>query len=181
MGQLSFSPPFHYRFGVHSVLPLAEQGIAYVSSEDVSYGKGPMAHASIVDIRDPANPFLLSMLPRPVPPPGSGYRDFSEKGGWQGPHNLNHLQHNPDVERQGDRLYLAYFNAGLRIFDVSHPRLPREVGYFILPDPMQRYGPMPEGRLVVQTEDVLVDRRGFIYITDKNQGLWVLQYQGGAN
>jgi hypothetical protein len=30
---------------------------------------------------------------------------------------------------------------------------------------------MPEGRLVVQTEDVRVDRRGFTYITDKNQGL----------
>jgi myo-inositol-hexaphosphate 3-phosphohydrolase len=37
---------------------------------------------------------------------------------------------------------------------------------------------MPEDRLVVQTEDVLVDRRGYIYITDKNQGLWVLQYTG---
>jgi hypothetical protein len=176
VGQLSFSPPFHDCFGVHSVLPLPEQGIAYVNSEDVSYGTGPMAHASIVDIRDPAKPFLLSILPRPVPPSGAGYRDFSEKGGWQGPHNLNQLQHNPDVERQGDLLYLSYFNAGLRIFDVSHPRLPQEVGYFIPPDPTQRYGPMPEGRLVVQTEDVLVDRRGFIYITDKNQGVWVLKY-----
>jgi hypothetical protein len=113
-----------------------------------------------------------------VPPLGYGYRDFSERGGWQGPHNLNHLQHNSDVERQGDRLYLSYFNAGLRIFDVSHPRLPQEIGYFIPPDPTQRYGPMPEGRLVVQTEDVLVDRRGFIYITDKNQGLWVMKYEG---
>ena len=178
IGRLPFSPPFHRRFGVHSVLPLPDQGVAYVTSEDVSYGTGPMAHASIVDIRDPTNPFLLSILPRPVPPPGYGYRDFSEKGGWQGPHNLNHLQHNPDVERQGDLLYLAYFNAGLRIFDVSHPRLPREIGHFIPPDPTQRYGPMPEGRLVVQTEDVLVDRRGFIYITDKNQGLWVLKYEG---
>jgi hypothetical protein len=59
---------------------------------------------------------------------------------------------------------------------VSHPRLPQEVGYFIPPDPTQRYSPMPEGHLVAQTEDVLVDRRGFIYITDKNQGLWVLKY-----
>ncbi|NEU73242.1 hypothetical protein PI95_011870 [Hassallia byssoidea VB512170] len=178
IGKLPFSPPFHSRFGVHSVLPLPEKGIAYVASEDVSYGKGPMAHASIVDIRDPENPFLLSIMPRPVPPTGYGYRDFSEKGGWQGPHNINHLQHNPDVEKQGDLLYLAYFNAGLRIFDVSHPRLPQEVGYFIPPDPKKRFGPMPEGRLVVQTEDVLVDRRGYIYITHKNQGLWILKYQG---
>jgi myo-inositol-hexaphosphate 3-phosphohydrolase len=32
---------------------------------------------------------------------------------------------------------------------------------------------MPQGELVTQTEDVLVDRRGYLYISDKNQGLWV--------
>lgn len=177
IGRLPFSPPFHSRFGIHSVLPLPKQGIAYVNSEDVSYGGGAAAHASIVDIRDPANPFLLSILPRPVPPAGYGYSDFSEKGGWQGPHNINHLQHNPDVQKQGDLLYLTYFNAGLRVFDVSKPRLPQEVGYFIPPDPEKRFGPMPEERLVVQTEDVLVDRRGYIYISHKNQGVWILKYQ----
>ena len=31
---------------------------------------------------------------------------------------------------------------------------------------------------MTQSEDVLVDRRGFIYLTDKNQGLWVLRYTG---
>ncbi|HZU03678.1 MAG TPA: hypothetical protein VFA10_28700, partial [Ktedonobacteraceae bacterium] len=95
-----------------------------------------------------------------------------------GPHNCNHLQHNPDVQPQGDLFYLAYFNAGLRVYNVAHPRLPLEVGFFLPPDPRQRYGPMPQGRLVTQTEDVLVDRRGFIYITDKNQGLWILRYTG---
>jgi hypothetical protein len=28
----------------------------------------------------------------------------------------------------------------------------------------------------VQTEDVLVDARGYIYITHKNQGLWILRH-----
>ena len=31
---------------------------------------------------------------------------------------------------------------------------------------------------MAQTEDVLVDTRGFIYITDKNQGLYILKYKG---
>jgi hypothetical protein len=119
-------------------------------------------------------PLLLSILPRPVPPPGYSYRNFSEKGSWQGPHSLNPRQHNPDVEKQGNQFDHRYFNAGLRIFDVWHPRSSQEIGYFIPPDPAQRYGPMPERRLVVQTEDVVVDRRGFTYITDKSQGLWVL-------
>ena len=31
------------------------------------------------------------------------------------------------------------------------------------PEPRRRYGPMPQGELVTQTEDVLVDRRGYLY------------------
>jgi hypothetical protein len=181
IGRLDFSPPFHASLGVHGVLPLPEKGLAYVNSEDVSYGKGPLHHASIVDISNPAAPRLLSTLPLPTPPPGASYRDFFEKGGWSGPHNINHLQHNPSVEKQGDLFYIAHFNAGLRIYDVSNSRSPVEVGFFMPPEPTKRYGPLPLGRLVLQTEDVLVDRRGFIYITDKNQGLWVLKYNAGAS
>jgi hypothetical protein len=32
--------------------------------------------------------------------------------------------------------------------------------------------------VVTQTEDVLVDTRGYIYITDKNWGMWILRYAG---
>jgi len=31
---------------------------------------------------------------------------------------------------------------------------------------------------VTSTEDVVVDARGYIYITDKNQGVWILKYAG---
>ena len=82
------------------------------------------------------------------------------------------------MQRQGDLFYIAHFNAGLRVYDVANVRTPREVGYFIPPEPTRRYGPMPEDALVLQTEDVVVDRRGYIYISDKNQGLWILRYTG---
>lgn len=177
IGQLSFSPPFHSQFSVHSVLPLPEKGLAYANSEDTSYGKGPLHHASVVDISDPSNPMLLSLFPEPVPPAGVPYRDFFEKGGWSGPHNINLLQHNRDVEKQCELFYIAHFNAGLRVYNVTDPRKPVEVGHFMPPEPTKRYGPMTEGKLVLQTEDVLVDRRGFIYITHKNQGLWILKFQ----
>lgn len=176
VGRLPFSPPFHSRFGVHGVLPLPGRDIAFANSEDVSYGTGPAHHASLVDISDPRNPFLLSLLPEPVPPRGAEYADFSARGGWSGPHNVNHHQHHPDVQRQGDLLHIAHFNAGLRIYDISNPRLPYEAGYFMPPEPTRRYGPMPEGELTLQTEDVVVDRRGYIYVTDKNQGLWILRH-----
>jgi hypothetical protein len=173
IGRLDFSPPFHARFGVHGVLPLVEKGIAYVNSEDVSYGKGPLPHASIVNITDLKNPTLRTLLPRPVSQDGI---DFRKKPGWSGPHNINHLQHNPDVQKQDTLLYLTYFNAGLRVFNVANPDHPYEAGYFLSPHPTKRYGPLPQGELVRQTEDVLVDRRGYIYITHKNQGIWILKY-----
>jgi len=50
----------------------------------------------------------------------------------------------------------------------------REVGYFMPPDPERRFGVFPT-RLVAQTEDVIVDARGYAYLSDKNQGLYVVR------
>jgi hypothetical protein len=107
----------------------------------------------------------MSLFPLPSPPAGESYTNFCNKGGRFGPHNTNLEQHLPDVEKQGDLIYLTYFNAGLRIFDIKDPRMPRETGWFIPPTPPKRFGPIP-AKLVTQTEDVLVDTRGNVYITD---------------
>ena len=45
------------------------------------------------------------------------------------------------------------------------------------PQPSERAGPLPRD-LVTQSEDVLVDTRGYIYVTDKQWGLWILRYTG---
>ncbi len=162
--------------GVHSVLPLASRKIAVVNSEAIREDcQEPLNHASLVDIADPAKPTLLSLFPLPVPPAGVPYKNFCEKGGRFGPHNQNQHHHNPDVERSDKLVYLTYFNAGLRIVDIADARQPREVGWFLPPDPVKRYGPLPK-KLVAQSEDVLVDARGTIYLTEKNQGLWILRY-----
>ncbi len=174
ISRLDFSPPFHDRFGVHGALPILEKGIAFVNSEDVSYGKGALAHASIVDIKDIENPKLISLFPQPLIEKGRSYR---EERGWSGPHNFNHLLHNPDVQPQGDLFYITWFNAGLRVYDVSDVNVPKEIGYFVPPNPAKRFGRMPEDELVVQTEDVLVDKRGYIYITDKNMGIFILKME----
>ena len=163
----------------HSVVKVRGKPLLLVNSESGPEMCGePLNFAAVVDIADPAKPTLMSLLPLPVPPPGAPYADFCAKGGRFGPHNVNQNQHSPDVEKQGDLVYLTYFNAGLRIFDISKPTLPKEVGWFIPAEPTKRYGPNPTTKLVVQTEDVLVDRRGYIYITGKNEGLWILRYTG---
>ena len=81
--------------------------------------------------------------------------------------------------RDDNLVFLTYFNAGLRIVDIADARLPREVGYFVPPDPATRRGPQPS-RLVPQSEDVVVDARGVIYVTDKNHGVYVLRYRPAA-
>ena len=131
----------------------------------------------MIDIKNLSKPQMISILPVPAPPEGLPYTDFCDKGGRFGPHNVNLEYHLPDVEKQGDLIYLTYFNAGLRIFNVADPRLPKETGWFIPPTPVKRLGPLP-AKLVNQTEDVLVDTRGNIYITDKQWGLFILRYSG---
>ena len=112
-----------------------------------------------------------------MPPAGEAYTDFCDKGGRFGPHNTSLEYHLPDVEKQADLIYLTYFNAGLRVFNIKDARLPKEVGWFIPPQPTKRIGPLP-AKLVNQTEDVLADTRGNIYITDKQWGLFILHYTG---
>jgi hypothetical protein len=135
----------------------------------------PLAIAAMIDIRNEARPRLMSLFPTPAPPKNLPYTDFCDKGGRFGPHNTNLEYHLPDVEKQGDLIYLTYFNAGLRLYDIKDPQLPKEVGWFVPPPPVKRYGLLPYDKLVSQTEDVLVDTRGNIYITDKNWGLFIIR------
>jgi hypothetical protein len=178
VGQLDFTPPFLSNIGVHSALPLTARKLALANSESIAEDcREALNHTSLVDLSNPSRPTLLSVFPVPVPPPGLPYTNFCQKGGRFGPHNINQNQQSPYVQKSDRLVYLTYFNAGLRIYDTSDPRAPREVGWFIPPDPVQRYGVLPT-KLVLQTEDVLVDARGYIYITQKNQGLWILRFTG---
>ena len=179
IGQLMMSPPFASSIGVHTVIPVPERNLAFINSEAIAEDcKEPLQQASIIDISDLTRPRLMALFPLPLPPADWPIKSFCERGGRFGPHNQNTLLHNPFVQPQGNLVYLTYFNAGLRIYDTSTPTAPREVGYFLPPDPTHRYGVFPKGKLVAQTEDVLVDTRGYIYITDKNQGLYILRYTG---
>jgi hypothetical protein len=72
---------------------------------------------------------------------------------------------------------MAYFNAGLQIFDVADPFVPVETGWYVPEDARERRGTLPSD-LVTQFEDVLVDARGYVYCTDKNHGLFVLRVTG---
>ena len=67
----------------------------------------------------------------------------------------------------------------MRVYDIRDARQPKEFAYFVPADPTVRIGTKPS-RLVAQSEDVLVDRRGFIYLSDKNHGIHILQIETNA-
>lgn len=180
VGRLDFAPPFNPNIAVHSVLPLPARGVAVANSEAIATrGNEPLNHASTVDISDPSRPRLLATFPVPTPPMGAPFGSFYDRGGRFGPHNTNMAYHSPFTDHSDRLIYLTYFNAGLRIVNIEDPRNPYEVGYFLPPDPVQRFGPQPPDALVLQSEDVLVDARGNIYLSNKNQGLWILRHAAG--
>jgi len=180
ISRLDFGPLFGPTYlSVHTSMPYLERNLAIVNSEAIAEQCGEALNfAGLVDIADLEAPRLIAHFPLPQPPAGEPLNFFCDRGGRFGPHNQNELQHNPLIEQQGDLVYLTWFNGGLRIYDISTPRNPQEVAWFLPPDPRERRGPLPQTALVTQSEDVIVDTRGNIFMSHKNQGIWVLRHTG---
>lgn len=171
---LSAYPPLGSSCGMHTVVPLPGRGLAIVNDEALAEKRDePLNFAGLVDISDEEDPMFLSMFPVPEVPAGRP-DDFWMRGGRFGPHNQHQPQGRPCLQQSGDLVYLTYFNAGLQVFDIADAHRPRIVASFIPDEPRERRGPKPSD-LVTQVEDVLVDRRGVIYISEKNSGITVLR------
>jgi hypothetical protein len=163
--------------GIHTYLPLPRRKLALINDEAIrENGDEDLNMAGIVDISDETKPRMISLLPLPEPPPESGLKNFYEKAGRFGPHNHHHPNHQACLEDRDDIAYLTYFNAGLRVYDIRDARQPKEFAYFVPGNPESRIGTKPS-KLVAQSEDVLVDWRGYIYLSDKNHGIHILRLE----
>lgn len=179
VSRLEHGPAFGSRIGMHTVLPVPDRPLAVVNTEAIAeLAAEPYPVAGVVDLADETAPRLISLFPHPVPAAGAPYPNFNQRGGRFGPHNQHHHQNDPHLFRSSTLVYLTWFNAGLRVYDISDPYLPREVGWFLPADPVVRRGLLPRSALVTQSEDVLVDARGYAYLTDKNHGLHVVRFMG---
>ena len=179
ISRLTFGNALCNPLGVHTYLPIPTRKLAIVSGEAI-YEKSeePRNYAMIVDVKDEKQPRVLSIFPMPVPEPDAPYGNFQTRGGRCGPHNWHMYQTGKDYIDYDDTLvFNAHFNAGLRAYDISDPYVPREVGFFLPEDPAVRRGPLPKA-LTVSFEDILIDSRKNMYVTDKNYGLFILRYTG---
>ncbi|HWF12836.1 MAG TPA: hypothetical protein VG272_03805 [Candidatus Acidoferrales bacterium] len=85
----------------------------------------------MVDVKDPKNPKIIGFFPRPAAPSDAPYTDFCFARGRFGSHNtqcwLAPGTSNPSI------VVIAWFNAGVRVFDISNPTQPKEIAWFVPP------------------------------------------------
>jgi hypothetical protein len=144
----------------HTCLPLAGRQLLLVTDETVKDRCAGEEHlVRLIDVSDPANPTEVGVCP---PPEG----DFCSRGLRFGPHNAH--ENRPGSYQSAELVFVTYFNAGLRVYDVSDAANPVEVAYW-LPE-------TPEGQEAIQINDVFVAADLHVYVTDRiGGGVYVLR------
>jgi len=98
--------------------------------------------------------------------------NYCARGARFGTHSTEENFNNP---LYGKLTTIAYFNGGLRVFDIREPYAPTQVAFYV---PEANANTAPAGYM---TNNAEVDNRGFIYIVDRNgAGMDILQLQGCA-
>lgn len=170
ISHLNWHPPFGGY--IHTALPLPSRGLLVVACESTK----PTCEEDgdkrnwLVDVREERQPVTISTFPRPTPPKGSPWSDYCERPLRFGPHNVH--ENRPGSFHSETLIFATYYNAGLRIVDISDQFRPTEVGHFVPPS--------PPGQEAPQINDVFVDSDGLIYLTDRIRGgMYVVEYTGG--
>jgi hypothetical protein len=192
-------PPMH---GAHTVFPVPQMPIAEFSKNllgktrdflvitDEAIQKECLEGrqmAWFVDATTETKPFGVASW---TVPEKSG--NFCSRGGRFGTHSSNE-SFTPVYYKK--IMFFAHFNAGVRAVDIRDPFNPKEIGFYIpavnkntvvLQTPAgQGAAQLPyteaANRLAIQTNNVEVDDRGYIYIVDRaNSGMHILELTGAA-
>src|ERR1700676_517773 len=133
----------------------------------------------VVDITTESKPFGVATW---TVPEASG--NFCGRGGRFGTHSSNENFTPIYYQRV---MFFAHFNAGVRAVDIRDPFHPQEIGYYI-PAVTEKTdkrcvgtGSEQRCKVAIQTNNVEVDDRGYIYIVDRaNTGLHILELTGTA-
>ncbi|HEV2199261.1 MAG TPA: hypothetical protein VGR73_05540 [Bryobacteraceae bacterium] len=110
--------------------------------------------------------------------------NFCTAGGRFGTHSS---QENMTPVFNNRVMFVAHFNAGVRALDIRDPYKPKEIGYYIpaITDKTDKrcVGDEKDGhcKIAIQTNNVDVDDRGYIYAVDRaNTGMHILDLTGSA-
>jgi hypothetical protein len=139
----------------------------------------PRQRVFVVDVTDEKTPVGVATFNVPESP-----GEFCSRGGRFGSHSSNENQPTMYAQRI---VFVAWFNAGVRAVDIRDPFHPRELGHYI-PATTDRTDKRcvktdagERCKVAIQTNNVDVDDRGYIYIVDRaNTGLHILELTGEA-
>jgi hypothetical protein len=98
--------------------------------------------------------------------------NYCGRGARFGVHSSEENFHNP---LYGTLTAIAYFNGGVRIWDIREPQAPMEVAFYV---PEANAKTAPDGYM---TNNVEIDNRGLVYVVDRNgAGMEILDLTGCA-
>jgi len=110
--------------------------------------------------------------------------NFCTAGGRFGTHSTNESLAPVYYNRV---MFVAHFNAGVRAVDVRDPYRPKEIGYYIpaVTDKTDKrcvgQGTEQHCKIAIQTNNVDVDDRGYVYAVDRaNTGMHIVELAGTA-
>jgi hypothetical protein len=180
--------------GAHTAYPLLQVPLAEFAKQ--RYGKvkdfialvGETGPNECLEYRQMVRFFDITTETKPVGastwtvPEASG--NFCTAGGRFGAHSSNESFTPIYYNRI---LFIAHFNAGVRAIDVRDPFFPKEIGYYIpaITDKTDKrcvgQGADQHCKIAIQTNNVEVDDRGYIYAVDRaNTGMHILRVTGAA-
>lgn len=144
----------------HTCLPLPDRNLVVVTDEAVTNGCDDDPHmVRIVDISDETNPQVVAICPVPE-------GDFCERGLRFGAHCLH--ENMPGTYQSQTLIFATYFNAGLRVYDITDAQAPVEAAHWI--------PATPDGQPAAQINDVYVDTDHTVFVTDRvNGGVYILE------
>ena len=186
---------FPTNIGAHTVLPMLDMEIEHfkksrdskrdfiVAVDESINDECREANQQVwfIDITQETKPFGVANWP--VKEASGKFCDRGERFGAHSPQeNMTPIFHKKI-------LFVTWFSAGLRALDVRNPYEPKEIAYYIpaitadtKADPTcLRRRSAATCKIAIQTNNVEVDDRGYIYIVDRaDTGLHILDLTGSA-
>ena len=174
IGQTTYRPEDGYR-GAHSGW-FNEDETLFIQNDEAMQPVGSGSRASwtfqrVFDTSSLESPKLLSTFATESAVPGNDGKVATD-----GIYSV----HNAVIK--GDRSYASWYSDGVRVVDLSDPRNPVEVAWFVPPpsSPRQTAATAQSGRRDMPVVWGVFPWRGMVLASDMNSGLWVFRVTHNA-
>lgn len=181
--------------GAHTTLPILDMPIAEFQKDKVGKTRNFVAVTNEQILNECLEPrqmlWMVDVTVEATPTPVSTWGvpeqpgNFCERGGRFGTHSSNE-----NMPPMYDKriLFIAHFNAGIRAVDIRDPYRPKEIASYIpalTKNADSRCIKLDSGeqrcKTAIQTNNLEVDDRGYIYAVDRaNNGVVILELSGAA-